>query len=65
MKSQLIGKDPKAGKDWRQEKGTTDDGMVGCHHWLNGHDFEQALGDLKDREAWPGAVHGPQRLGHD
>ena len=45
-KSQLIGKDPDAGKDWRQEeKGTTEDEMVGWHHWLNGHEFEQAPGD--------------------
>ena len=40
----LIGKDPDAGKDRRQEqKGTTEDEMVGWHHWLNGHEFEQAL----------------------
>ena len=39
-KNWLIGKDPDAGKDWRQEeKGTTDE-MVGWHHWLNGHEFE-------------------------
>ena len=45
-KSQLIGKDPDAGKDWRQEeKGMTEEEMVGWHHWLNGHEFEQALGD--------------------
>ena len=45
MKSQLIRKDPDAGKDWRQEeKETTEDEMVGWHHWLNGHEFEQALG---------------------
>ena len=44
--SQLIRKDPDAGKDWRQEeKGTTKDKMVGWHHWLIGHEFEQALGD--------------------
>ena len=44
-KSRLIGKDPDAGKDWRQEeKGTTEDEMGGWHHWLNGHEFEQALG---------------------
>ena len=43
-KSWLIGKDPDAGKDWRQEeKGTTEDEMVGWHHWPNGHEFEQAL----------------------
>ena len=42
-KNWLIGKDPDAGKDWRQEeKGTTEDMMVGWHHWLNGHEFEQA-----------------------
>ena len=45
-KSQLIGKDPDAGKDWGQEeKGTTEDDMVAWHHWLNGHEFEQTLGD--------------------
>ena len=39
-KSWLIGKDPEAGKDWRQEeKGTTEDEMVGWHHQLNGHGF--------------------------
>ena len=41
VKNQLIGKDPNAGKDWRQEeKGTTEDEMVGWHHRLNGHEFE-------------------------
>ena len=45
-KSWLIGKDPDARKDWRQkEKGMTEDQMVGWHHWLDGHEFEQALGD--------------------
>jgi len=40
----LIGKDPDAGRDWGQEeKGTTEDEMVGWHHWLNGHEFEQAV----------------------
>ena len=39
-------KDPDAGKDWRQEEnGTTEDEMVGWHHQLNGHEFEQTLGD--------------------
>ena len=37
-------KKPDAG-DWRQEKGTIEDGMIGWHHWLNGHEFEQTLGD--------------------
>ena len=41
----LIGKDPDAGQDWRQEeKGTTEDETVGWHHWLYGHEFEQAPG---------------------
>ena len=43
-KNWLTGKDPDAGKDWRREKkGTTEDEMVGRHHWLDGHEFEQAL----------------------
>ena len=45
-KSRLIGKDPDAGKDWRQEeKGVTEDEMVGWHHWLNGHEFKQTPRD--------------------
>ena len=45
VKNRLLGKDPDAGKDWRQEeKGMTEDEMVGWHHRLNGHEFEQALG---------------------
>ena len=46
VKSWLIGKDPDAGKNWRQEeKGTAENAMVGWHHWLSGHEFEQTLGD--------------------
>ena len=45
VKDWLTGKDPEAGKDWRQEKkGTTEDGVVEWHHRLNGHEFEQGLG---------------------
>ena len=45
-KSQLIGKDPDAGKDWRrEEKRMTEGEMVGWCHWLNGHEFEQTLRD--------------------
>ena len=45
VKNWLIGKDSDAGKDWRrEEKGTTEDEMVGWHHRLNGHEFEQAPG---------------------
>ena len=46
-----LEKDPDAGKDWRQEeKGATEDEMVGWHHWLNGHEFEQILGDGEGQE---------------
>ena len=42
-KNWLFGKDPDAGRDWRQEKkGMTEDDMVGWHHWLDGYEFEQA-----------------------
>ena len=43
-KNWLTGKDPDAGKDWRQENGTIEDEMVGRHHRLDGHEFEQAPG---------------------
>ena len=49
-KSWLTGKIPDAGKDWRQEeKGMTQYKMVGCHHWLNGHEYEQALEDSEEQ----------------
>ena len=51
----LLRKDPDDGKDWRQEeKGRTEEEMVGCHHQLNGHEFEQALGDSEGQKslAW-------------
>ena len=45
VKNWLIGKDPDARKDWRQkEKAMTEDEMVGWHHWLDEHEFEQAPG---------------------
>ena len=45
-KELTLRKDPVAGKDWRQEeKGMTEDEVLGWHHWLNGHEFEQTLGD--------------------
>ena len=47
-KNWLIGKDPDAGKDWGQEeKRISGDEMVGWHHWLNKHEFEQAPGDFE------------------
>ena len=59
VKSLLIGKDPDAGKDGRQEeKGKTEDEMVGWHHPLEGHEFEQAPGVGDGWEAWRAAVHG-------
>ena len=46
VKNWLIGKDSDAERDWGQEeKGMTEDEMVGWHYWLNGHEFEQVLGD--------------------
>ena len=56
-----------AGKDWEQEeKGATEDGMVGWHHWLNGHEFEKTLGDSEGQEK-PGMLQfmGSQRVWHD
>ena len=67
MKNRLIGKDPFTGKDWRQEeKGTTEDEMVGWHHRLNGHEFWVHFGNW-----WwtgrPGVLQSMelQRVGHD
>ena len=46
----LTGKEPHPGKDWGQdEKGATEDKMIGWHHWLNGHEFEQTLGDSEEQ----------------
>ena len=48
-KNWLIGKDPDAGKDWRQEKkGVTEDEMIGWHHWLNGHEFHHGHESITD-----------------
>ena len=51
-KNRLIGKDPDAGKDWRQEKGTTEDELVGWHHQFDGREFGETSGDGKGQEAW-------------
>ena len=59
-KSWLIGKEPDAGKDWVQaEKAVREGEMVRGHHWLNGHESEQAQGDGEGQETWCSpAVHG-------
>ena len=62
-KNHLIGKDPDAWKDWRQEeKGTREDEMVGWHHQLDGHELLMDMSKfwelVIDREAWHAAVHG-------
>ena len=52
MKNWPIGKDPDSGKDWRwEEKGMTEDEMVGWHHQLNGHEFEQTPGDSEGQRS--------------
>ena len=52
VKNRLIGKDPHAGKGWRQEeKGTTEDEMVGWHHQFNGREFEQTMGDGEGQDS--------------
>ena len=59
VKNQLIEKDPDAGKEWGQEeKGRTEDEMVGWHHWLNGHELSKLWEIVKDRETCCVAVHG-------
>ena len=56
---ELTGEDPDAVKDWRQEeKGMTQDEMVGWHHRLDGREFEQALRVGDGKEAWCAVVHG-------
>ena len=58
-KSWLIRKDLDAGKDWRkEEKGTTEDEMIGWHHCVSGHEFEQVPGDDEGQKSLVAAVHG-------
>ena len=58
-KNWFLGKDPDAGKDWRQEKkGTTEDEMVGWHHWLDGHEFERTLGFVEGQGSLACCIHG-------
>ena len=63
-KNWLLRKDSNSGKDWRQEeKGVTEGEMVGWHQWLNGHEFEQTLGDGEGQGSL--ACCRLQRVGHD
>ena len=58
-KSRIIGRDPYTAKDWEQEeKGATEDGTVGWHHRLNGHEFEKTLGDGEGQGAWCASADG-------
>ena len=74
VQSWLLWKDSDAGRDWGQkEKGTTEDEMAGCHHWLDGCESEWTLGvgDGQSGSSWwtgrPGMLRfmGSQRVGHD
>ena len=65
-KTWLIRKDPDAGTYWRQEeKGTTEDQMVGWHHQLNGHEFEQAPGDGEGQGSVACCTPSGCRVGHN
>ena len=66
VKSWFIEKDPAAGKDLGQEeKGVTEDEMVGWHHWLNGHEFEKTPGDSEGQGGLVGCSPCGWRIVHD
>ena len=65
-KNQLTGKDSDVEKDSKQEeKGMTEDEKVGWHHWLNGHEFEQALGDGKGQGSLTCCSPWSHKVRHD
>ena len=65
VKGWLIRKDPDSRKVWRQEKGMTEDETVGWHHWLDEHEFEQALGIGDGQGSLVCCSPWLQRVGHD
>ena len=66
MKSQLIGKVPDAGRDSvQEEKGAAEDEIFGRHHQLNGHEFEQTLGNGEGQGKPVLQSMGSQRVGHN
>ena len=65
VENQLIGKNPDAGKDWRQEKWATEGKMVGWHHWLNGHESEQTLEDSEGQGSLASCSPWGPRVGYD
>ena len=66
VKNWLNGKGPDAEKDWRQEeKGMTEEGMVGWPHRLNGHEFDQTVGDGERQESLACCSPWGRRVGHD
>ena len=65
-KNWLIGKDPNAGKDWRQkEKGAAEDEMVRQHHQLNAYEFEQLPGDSGGQRSLACCSPWGRRVGHN
>ena len=65
-KSWVIGKEPNAGKNWEQEeKGVTEDEMIGWHHWIIGHEFEQTLGDSEGQGSLVCCSPWGTRVRHD
>ena len=65
LKSWLIGKDPDARKDWRQEKRAAEGEMVGWHHQPTDMSLRKLWEIVKNKEGWRAAIHGLQSVGHD